>query len=504
MRFDMGVSSAGHGDVCNDACSASPRHGVLRQVQRCCQSTGSTQGLERQVTMNELKPVDDDLSPEVRALVEALRNLFAGLAVSTRRYAARRAYDSSTVSRYLSGRRLPPWEFVLNLLHDVAEERGTSPTQETVAMLRSLHATALRSGNSPAHQMQLLERQLAEADRETRQAAARERWLEETLQDREHRVRDLEMRYRELQAITGGMSSHAVGEPTPYATPADDHARLHDEVRMLQEELVRVRALHQNAQERCERLERLLAEAERQEGPANGTALLPVPVSDNGRESEPIFPAVAAGTSYHFGEVLGTVNLFTDAWQVDEEFVASVTVRLQGDSRHLGNGLLLDGRTVLTSGAALQRNAGQGEPGHPLQVVAGERTVGAAQDSIHHLTRISPDIPNLVTVLRLAEAVPFPDRPLSFDWRLTPGRQLLVGAHAVSGPYSCLLNVTGRTGDWLRVTGEIIGGLTGAPAFSRSGAVAGLVMTHDMSGDGRGLVLPVAALRKSGALASDA
>ncbi|MFB7578216.1 hypothetical protein [Streptomyces hydrogenans] len=449
--------------------------------------------------MNELKPIDGELAPEVRALVEALRELFAGLGVSTRRYAARRAYDSSTISRYLSGHRPSPWEFVLNLLHDVAEERGTTPTAETIALLRSLHAAAVQAGKSPAHKVQLLERQLAEADQEARRAVARERWLEDTLQDREHRIRDLEIRNRELQALTG-MPSRTGGGPSAEDGSVDGRAQLRNEIRDLQEELARVRALHRDAEERCERLERLLAASEEQEGRTSRAALLPVPAP----YGDPDSGATLRSTSgtYHFGEVNGTVNLFTDAWQVDEELVASVTVHVRYGNEHLGNGLLLDGRTVLTAGAVLQP-AERGEAGgQPLQIGIGEQTVDAFTHSSRSMPGF-PDVTSSVGVLRLAEAVPFPDRPLSFDWRLTPGRQLLVGAHTSSGPYSCLLNVTGRTGDWLRVTGELTGGLGGAPAFSTSGSIAGLIMGMGADGERRGLVLPSATLRAFGALLPD-
>jgi hypothetical protein len=118
--------------------------------------------------MSEPRPVDDDLPAEWAALVAALRDLFTGLGVSTRRYAARRAYDPSTVSRYLSGRRLPPWEFILGLLHDVAEERRTLPTTESIDMLRALHTAALQTSKGPAHRVQRLEQELAEVYQEAR------------------------------------------------------------------------------------------------------------------------------------------------------------------------------------------------------------------------------------------------------------------------------------------------------------------------------------------------
>ncbi|MET9667448.1 hypothetical protein ABZY19_18950 [Streptomyces sp. NPDC006475] len=460
--------------------------------------------------MSELKPVDDGLPPEVVALAQALRDLFAGLGISTRRYAARRTYDSSTVSRFLGGHRLPPWEFVLNLLHDVAEERGTVPTEETIGMLRALHTAAVQAGNSPVHKVQLLERKLAEADQEARRAAARERWLEDTLQDREHRIRDLQMRFRELQAMPASpLTEPVTGAPSGDA--ADEHARLSAEMRELQAELQRVRALHRQAQERCEQLERQLAGAEETAQREGEAALLPEllpPVPDGSGEAfrsaadvrnevvnTPGAPPL--NSVYQFGHIHGDVSVVTDTWQVDEEFVASVSARLCAGDEHVGNGLLFDAETVITMGVVPERALGKSASGHVMEVVIGEHRVRAEQVEICDLPGFGSyglEVRPSLAVLRLTEPVDFPDQVLVFDWRHTPGRQSLVSAHARQGRYSCLLDVKGRSGDWLRVSGEIVVGLFGAPAFSSTGALTGLVAAR--SDDGRaGLLLPVEAFR---------
>ncbi|OQD55769.1 hypothetical protein BM536_014955 [Streptomyces phaeoluteigriseus] len=460
--------------------------------------------------MSELKPIDDGLAPEVVALAQALRDLFAGLGISTRRYAARRTYDSSAVSRFLGGRRLPPWEFVLNLLHDVAEERGTAPTEETIGMLRTLHTAAVQSGNGPVHKVQLLERKLAEADQEARRAAARERWLEDTLQDREHRIRDLQMRFRELQAMpVSPLTEPVTGAPSGDA--ADEHARLRAEIRELQAELERVRALHRQAEERCGQLERQLADAEETAQREGEVALLPelLPLIPDGsgaafrsaadvRNEVVNAPgALPLNSVYQFGHIHGDVSVVTDTWQVDEEFVASVSVRLCAGDEHVGNGLLFDAETVITTGVVLERALGTSASGHVMEVVSGELRVRAEQIEIRDLPGFGSHglgVRPSLAVLHLAEPVAFPDQVLVFDWRHTPGRQSLVSAYAMQGRYSCLLDVKGRSGDWLRVSGELVDGLFGAPAFSSTGALTGLVAAR--STDKRaGLLLPVSAFR---------
>ncbi|PJJ01994.1 hypothetical protein BX264_2318 [Streptomyces sp. 2333.5] len=441
--------------------------------------------------MGELRRFDEGLPPEVVALAQALRDLFMGLGISTRRYAARRAYDSSTVSRFLGGRRPPPWEFVLNLLHDVAEERGTVPTEETIGMLRELHTTALQAGNSPVHKMQLLQRQLAEADQEARRAAMRERLLEDTLQDREHRIRDLQMRYRELQAASVQLPPEE-GVTAPPGGPAEEHARLRTEIHDLQAELGRVRALHRQAEERCEQLERQLTETEKAAGQTEGIALPELLRSNAG--DRPMMgdgASGAPGIRNHFEYVHGDINVIHDGWLVDEEYVESLTVRVVDEvTGHRGNGLLVDAETVVTVGHVLSAEE-PGVPGPEVTVLSGERSVRAVPVESHTVDLRGFAYP--VVVLRLSGALPFPERPLTVDLRPTTGSQLLVSAYSVDDRYSCLLDVKGRTGDSLRVSGEIADGLGGAPAFSSTGGLAGLLAMWDREKD-RGHVLPASTL----------
>ncbi|MFE0424821.1 hypothetical protein [Streptomyces sp. NPDC058953] len=447
--------------------------------------------------MTELKPIDDDLAPEVAALAAALRDLFADLGVSVRRYAVRRSYDSGTVSRYLGGGRVPPWEFVLHLLHDVAERRGTVPTQETSDLLRNLHTSALECGRSPAHRAQLLERKLADADREAQRAATRERWLEDNLHDREQRLRDLQMRHRELQATSVPPPKDPLDDEPP-GTVSDESIRLRGEIHALEEELARVRALHRRAEERCDQLERRLAEVEEAAGDEQGAVptRLPDVVPARGPVEGVVHEGGAANSRVVGGNAIynsGNLTMFTDTWQVDEEFVFSMSVRVTCDGKHLGNGLLVDATTVVTVSYVLQQiTDGDGPP--VVQLATGERVSAtaievSAETSDESLYQGGPPL----AVLRLDTPVTVADGPMVLDSRFTPGRQLLVSAYAANGRFSCLLDITGRTGDRLRVAGDIVNGLGGAPAFTSAGALAGIVVARWAEGRG-GFLLPVAAL----------
>ncbi|GGP75095.1 hypothetical protein [Streptomyces abikoensis] len=414
--------------------------------------------------MSELQAFGEGLSPEMRALAQALRDLFAGLEISERRYAARRSYDSSTVSRYLSGQRLPPWEFALNLLNDVAETRGTVPTPETTEMLRALHHAALKAGKSPTHKVQLLQQQLAVADEDARRAAQRERWLEDTLRDRERRVRELQLQIGQFR----------VGPEVDA-----DRSRLIAEIQQLKDELEEAREAHRQAEERCERLERRLADAERRTDPRGELAV--------GAFEGPGVRNVFNGDVY--------VN-DPSRWAVDESFVASLTVLVRqpyvrdGDRWvwKTSSGLLVDASTVVVP---------QGTP----EIVEFECRVhsqageGVRAEAIERSRSWFG-----LSVLRLAEPLPGPVPSFTLGRWPAPASRLLVNGYAfgdrgLAQPHSCLLEVKGRSAEWVRVEGELDPGLVGAPAFHvETGELVGLVRGSTHADRSRGHLIPAEAL----------
>ncbi|WP_051794666.1 hypothetical protein [Streptomyces sp. NRRL S-87] len=482
--------------------------------------------------MTELRPIGDDVPAATGELASALRELFQGLKVSVRRYSARRAYDSATVSRYLGGRRVPPWEFVSNLVYDVAEKRGLAPTEEAVTLLRALHSAALLAGGSPHHRQQLLERRLAEADLEARRAEARERRLEDQLLDAEHRIRDLEVRHR-VQLASDALPLPDDNSGT--GTTGDDFelSRLRRQVAELTEELDRVRVLHLRAEERCAQLEHQLARAEAEgqaeaalEGvvvPADPSEAAPEPGGGEGAGAAPTGVvrnqvvsspgSVSPHTVYQFGHVNGGLTVVSDGWNVDEEHVAAVTVRLWFGRALLANGLLLDSRTVVApvpSADAARWHVALGiadaRRDLVVETVAGERAAAALgpHESYAYSGSLLGRFRPTLALLHLKDSVTAPDRPPAVDWRFTPGSKLLVSGRTATERYSCVLDVTRRVGDWLHTVGDLVPGLHGAPAFSSSGQLAGLVVSHDLPPAGgvlvagrqpeRGLLLSAAAL----------
>lgn len=146
--------------------------------------------------MGELRPLSGDLPETTRALAQALRELFKGLEVSVRLCAARRQWDPGSLSRYLNGTRLPSWKVVRELLADLGEHRGTAVTPEAVELVRELYRAASDAGASQHHAVEVIEEQLADADRRSMRTNVQG----DALLDRTNRIHDLEVRLSQLKA----------------------------------------------------------------------------------------------------------------------------------------------------------------------------------------------------------------------------------------------------------------------------------------------------------------
>lgn len=215
--------------------------------------------------MGELRPLGDDLNEASRALAEALRELFEGLHVSVRRYAARRQRDPGTFSRYLNGTRLPPWQVISDLFADVAEHRGTAVTTEAIEFVRGLYGSAVDASSSPKHAVEILEQQLADADRISRRSSVRGDVLGDALLDRTERIADLETRLNQLEADRLAEQRRADELAAAYPDVSgllQERNTLQIEVERLGADLRQARAQRAAAEDRCNLLERQLEAVE--------------------------------------------------------------------------------------------------------------------------------------------------------------------------------------------------------------------------------------------------
>ncbi|WP_189276363.1 response regulator [Kitasatospora griseola] len=246
-----------------------------------------------------LQPLDRELNRECREFAETLRELFLELGISVRRYATRCYLNPGTLSRYLSGSRIAPWQFVEELLHHLDEDCGTRLDPSALDRLRRRHRAALRTAASIGRAVQQLEGQLQAADREARRAGAREEQLDQALDDTRQTIADLDARLVRLEsrpllpappAPADRVPPPGLAEPSDFAerpgrdgppAPSDATAppdrstllaerdALAREVDRLAEELARARDRAACAETRCDLFERQLALVEQQQGLAD-------------------------------------------------------------------------------------------------------------------------------------------------------------------------------------------------------------------------------------------
>ncbi|MFD7732699.1 PP2C family protein-serine/threonine phosphatase [Kitasatospora phosalacinea] len=207
--------------------------------------------------------------PEVAALTAFLGQLFRALGLSLTRYAARCNRDKGSVSRYLSGARIAPKDFVDELLRQVAETTGQSVSPDVQEHAHRLRMAALRVRNASRHEVEELRERLGAAERELQLAGVRERHLLRSLEATEAQAAQAEQRYRQLEADRaafryetgpGALERRSDGPGADFAR--DELRALKRELDLLRAELVRAQALRHDAEEQCVRLEARLLAAE--------------------------------------------------------------------------------------------------------------------------------------------------------------------------------------------------------------------------------------------------
>ncbi|WP_141746672.1 hypothetical protein [Streptomyces sp. LUP30] len=219
-----------------------------------------------------LRPLDGELPVEARNLANSLRVLFNGLEISVRRYAVRCSRDAGAISRYLNGSRIPPWEFILDLVRDVAAHRGESIKEETLQLLRDQHDAAVKTQGNPASLLRVTQLQLAEADRKSQQSAIQIEVLTRALQDRQTLLGNVELQLRELRHRDALVELQIDRVTEERDELLSQRSNLQSEVAALREELKRATLRAQELEAECSSLETKVAALE---GPEEVEALAP-------------------------------------------------------------------------------------------------------------------------------------------------------------------------------------------------------------------------------------
>ncbi|AZS89807.1 response regulator [Streptomyces griseoviridis] len=163
---------------------------------------------------------------------------------------------------------------ISDLFADVAEYRGTAVTTEAIELVRGLYGKAVDAASSPKHAVQILEQQLADADRVSRRSSVRGDVLGDALLDRTQRIADLETRLNQLKADRVAARKRADELASAHPDVSDliaERDELQQEVERLGADLREAQAQRAAAEDRCDLLERQLTAVEQ----ATTTAGLP-------------------------------------------------------------------------------------------------------------------------------------------------------------------------------------------------------------------------------------
>ncbi|MEW2581786.1 hypothetical protein [Streptomyces virginiae] len=205
--------------------------------------------------------------PEVAALATGLTTLFNGLGIPQQQYAARVTLDKSTVSRFLSGKRVATQDFVDRLLSELERHRRTKVTEETRAQIRGLRLAALKQTDPASFQLENLRDELDRSQRAIRILERQQEALELLLDQRETAAENAQREVQELRSIWIAEQQASESNAAQLASHNDrlknERENLQEEIRQLKEQLAQVTKLKSGAEDRCARLEERLLEAER-------------------------------------------------------------------------------------------------------------------------------------------------------------------------------------------------------------------------------------------------
>jgi transcriptional regulator with XRE-family HTH domain len=136
----------------------------------------------------------------MRDWVERLREFYAGLDMTLVQLEGALGVDSSTLSRYLHGKRLPEIEFLGRLYATVERKTGTQVRPDVESSVRALYYKACEVHEPARHEVYVLKDAVAAAERRA-ELAEQVAWdLRAQIQAEQRRREQIESGLRQLQA----------------------------------------------------------------------------------------------------------------------------------------------------------------------------------------------------------------------------------------------------------------------------------------------------------------
>jgi hypothetical protein len=188
-----------------------------------------------------LKPLDPDLRPEVRVWVDELRAVWQAAGLSMGQFSVLHPFDKGSISRYLSGHRVPGERHFLDTLLTTLESYGRPVTPAVREYMTGLQMRALEAAHPHEYRVRLVKDELEVALTGRLEADRYARALEEQLAGRNREIQELTEDRNRLRATLDA-----------------EYARLMRDIEKLSTDLDLARSRSVRADQRCAELEAVL------------------------------------------------------------------------------------------------------------------------------------------------------------------------------------------------------------------------------------------------------
>ncbi|MFF5013752.1 ATP-binding protein [Streptomyces sp. NPDC001165] len=212
------------------------------------------------------KPLSGELRPEVRELAEALRRLLKGSGKSQRQFAVYHHIGVSTVSRYLSGERIPDKHFLDGLMKSACKAHGKEVSEALQGLMYRLHREALLAEDPARYREQMASDRLEDAVLREEEAQLEIRELRKAAKGQKQQLWALESQLLQLAAAEqqerGALRADLERHRMRKEELEEACARLRDKVARLERALQEAEQEREAARTRCRELEAELAVAQ--------------------------------------------------------------------------------------------------------------------------------------------------------------------------------------------------------------------------------------------------
>jgi transcriptional regulator with XRE-family HTH domain len=261
-----------------------------------------------------LKPLDPDLRPEVRTWVDELRAVWQATGLSMGQFAVLHPFDKGTISRYLSGQRVPGERHFLDTLLTTLDSYGRPVTTAVREYLTGLQMSALEAAHPHEYRVRLVKDELEIALTGKQEAERYARALEKQLADRSREMQEMTEDRNRLRAALDA-----------------EYARLIQEVDELTVDLDLARTRSVRAEQRCVELEAYLDLMDQAFSDEGDDIKVPAAVSyqDWGRIALRVLPPEDPYAVADFLSLLHRLGLRDQAGELADRVIAHIS-----DKRH--------------------------------------------------------------------------------------------------------------------------------------------------------------------------